>query len=146
MRNKIITIFVVFWLVIFNYESCRAMFLNPFFGHDLPKLKFLFPPAGWVMFYTVSDSYGYAEVFGVKDGRAQWIDPHDILTTRPILYDNVHRNALISVLDQQAKPAFCAYLKQKFPYFESFMVTYTNYPSVIKNRYEQQQALMYECR
>ena len=99
MRNKLITIFVIIWLVIFNYESMRGMFLIPWLKRDLPKVKFLFPPAGWIMFYKVDDSYGYVEVYGVKDGRTQLIDPHDILQIRPVGYDNIHRNALITVLD-----------------------------------------------
>jgi hypothetical protein len=112
---------------------------------DLPKLKFLFPPAGWIMFYNVNDNYGNVEVYGVKNGQTQLIDPHDILQTRSIGYDNIHRNALISVLDGQMQGPFCTFLKHKFSYFDSFMVTYSNYPSVTTKPLEKQQSVIYEC-
>lgn len=98
------------------------------------------------MFYNVDNGYGYAEVYGVKGNQTQWIDPHDILQTRPIGYDNIHRNALVSVLDGQMQGAFCAFLKRKFNTFEAFIVTYSNYPDVVRNRFEKQQAVAYECR
>lgn len=146
MRNKVITVFVIVWLIVFNYESCRGMFLNPLFHRDLPKLKLLFPPAGWIMFYAVGDSYGYTEVYGVKNGQTQAIDPHDILQVRPIGYDNIHRNALVSVLDAHMQEPFCAFLKRKFPYFDGFMVMYANYPSVTTQPLLKEQRLAYECR
>jgi hypothetical protein len=140
-----ITVFVIIWLVVFNYESVRLFYLSPLFHRELPKIKFLFPPAGWVMFYQVGNSYGHAEVYGIKDGRGQLIDPHQVLQTRAIGYDNINRNALVAVLDQRAAQPFCRYLKRKFPYFDSFAVTYVNYPSVIERPFEKNQGLMYEC-
>ena len=145
MRNKLITIFVIVWLIIFNYESTRAFYLEPLFGRHLPKLKFLFPPAGWVMFYNVDNSYSHAEVYGFKAGRSQMIDPHLILQTRPIGYDNINRNALVTVLDRDASKQFCTFLHRKFSYFDSFAVTYVNYPELTKQPLERQQAISYEC-
>ncbi len=139
MRNKLITVFVIGWLTLFLYESLL------YFNRDWRGIKFLFPPAGWIMFYNVGESYGYAEVYGVKDGRTQAIDPHQILQTRAIGYDNIHRNALVSVLDQHMARSFCVFLRRRFPYFDNFIVTYVNYPSVTQRPFEKQQAVAYEC-
>ena len=146
MRNIFISIFVVIWLSVFHYESTRHFYLEPLLDRHLPKVKFLFPPAGWIMFFNVGESYGYTEVYGVKDGRAQLIDPYQILQTRAIGYDNIHRNALVSVLSREVEKPFCDYLRRKFPYFDSFLVTYSNYPSVIQRPFEKEQAIAYECR
>ena len=137
--------FVICWLVVFNYESTRHFYLEPLLKCELPKLKFLFPPAGWIMFYNVEEGYGMAEVYGVKDGQTQLIDPHQILQTRAIGYDNIHRNALISVLVRDVEKPFCDYLIRKFPYFDRFLVTYVQYPSVIKQPFERLQNVAYEC-
>ena len=146
MRNIVITIFVILWLIAFNYESTRYFYLQPLFHRQLPKIKFLFPPAGWIMFFNVNDSYGYAEVYGVKNGQTQLIDPHQILQTRPIGYDNINRNALSSVLSPGTQQTFCAFLHRKIPFFDNFLVTYVNYPSLVKNSLERQQAIAYECK
>lgn len=98
------------------------------------------------MFYNVNDSYGFAEVYGVKNGHPQLIDPHQILQTRPIGYDNINRNALSSVLSAGMEQPFCAFLHRKFPYFDNFLVTYVNYPSLIKEPFERQQGIAYECK
>ena len=50
-RNTIITIFVIVWLTVFHYESTRGYWLESIFKTKLMKVKFLFPPAGWIMFY-----------------------------------------------------------------------------------------------
>ncbi|MDO8580528.1 MAG: hypothetical protein Q7S13_03515, partial [Candidatus Omnitrophota bacterium] len=50
VRNIFISLFVIVWLGIFHYESTRAFFLEPLFHRPLYKFKFLFPPAGWIMF------------------------------------------------------------------------------------------------
>ena len=146
MRNTIISIFAVIWLIIFNYESTRHFYLEPFFKRELPKVKFLFPPAGWIMFFNVGDSFGLAEVYGLKDGRTQLIDPHQVLATRAIGYDNIHRNALSTVLDRGVANNFCAFLKRKFPYFDGFLVTYAQYPSVVAKPFEKSQTIAYECK
>ena len=99
------------------------------------------------MFYNVDNGYGYAQVYGVKNGKTQAIDPHVILQTRAIGYDNISRNALVSVLTGGGiEKSFCAFLRRKFPYFESFLVTYVNYPSVTERPFEQLQTIAYECR
>ena len=146
VRNSLISIFVVVWLFVFHYESTRYFYLQPLFKRALPQVKFLFPPAGWIMFFNVDDGYGQAEVYGVKDGRAQFIDPHQILTTRAIGYDNIHRNALSTVLSRDLSQNFCAFLKRKFPYFDSFLVTYAQYPSLIERPFEKMQSIAYECK
>src|SRR4051812_49155854 len=107
-RKIIISIFVIIWLIVFNYESTRAFYLEPLLHRPLPKLKFLFPPAGWIMFFNIENSFGYAQVYGVKNGRSQAIDPHDILQTRPIGYDNIHRDALLEVLSADMIHPFCS--------------------------------------
>ncbi len=145
VKNIIISIFVVVWLVVFHYESTCHFYWEPLSGRPLPKMKFLFPPAGWIMFYNVGDNYGYTEVYGVKDGRTQLIDPHQILQTRAIGYDNIIRNALVTVLSRDVAGSFCAFLHRKFPYFDNFLVTYVNYPSLTQRPFEKTQAVVYEC-
>ena len=145
LKNIVITIFVIFWTLLFHYESTRVFYLNPIFQRDLPKTPLLFPPAGWIMFYNVDERYGFAEVYGVKDNHPQLIDPHLILPTRDICYDNVHRNVLSAVLSEQAKRPFCGYLRRKFPYFDKFFVTYVGYPSLDQEPLRRVQQLMYVC-
>lgn len=130
LRNFGISLFVIVWLAVFHYESIRYFYLNPFFGRELPKVKFLFPPAGWVMFFNVGNGFGATQVYGLKDGRQQTIDPHQILQTREIGYDNIHRNVLSTVLTPGLREDFCKFLKRKFPYFDGFWVTYINYPAL----------------
>ena len=146
LRNSIITIFVICWTILFHYESTRYFYLNPFFKRDLPKMKFLFPPAGWIMFFNVDESYGFAEVYGVKDGQAQLIDPHEILRTRAIGYDNIYRNVLSTVLSPHFQGPFCRFLERKFPDFDGFVVTAVEYPSVIKERHRRLQQVVYQCK
>lgn len=146
IRSVFISVFVIIWIVLFNYESTRHFYLEPWLRRPLPKTKLLFPPAGWIMFFNLEPSYGHAQVYGIKNGRTDPIDPHQILETRAIGYDNIRRNALVGVLSRGTKETFCAYLRRKFPYYEGFAVTYVNYPSVIQNPYERQQMVAYECR
>jgi len=115
LKKIFISLFVVVWLVLFNYESTRHFYLTPLFGRTLPKLPLLFPPAGWIMFFQVGDREGHVQVYGVKDGVEHLIDPHDILETRAVLYDNIHRNVMINVLYEGMRPRFCRFLKRKFP-------------------------------
>ena len=145
-RNILISIFVITWLVVFHYESTRYFYLEPLLKRPLPKVKFLFPPAGWIMFFNVSDSFGYAEVYGIKDGQSQLIDPHQILQTRAIGYDNIHRNALITVLAREMQRPFCGYLRRKFPSFDNFVITYVEYPHLSTQPFERIQRAIYECR
>ena len=146
IRNTCITIFTILWVLVFHYESTRHFYLNPFFKKELPKLKFLFPPAGWIMFYQVDDTAGYAEVYGVKDGKPQRIDPHDIIETRTIGYDNIHRNILSGVLYRERQASFSRFLKRKFPYFDSFLVTYVQYPSLTKTPNKKIEQVVYQVK
>ncbi len=98
------------------------------------------------MFFNVNDGYGYVEVYGLKNGQPQLIDPHQILQTRAIGYDNINRNALITVLDRNLARSFCGFLRRNLPYFDSFAVTYVNYPRLTQQSFERQQQLAYECR
>ncbi len=145
VRNSLISVFVIIWTLIFHYESIRHFYLNPFFGRNLPQLKFLFPPAGWIMFYNVNDSYSCAEVYGIKGGQVQLIDPHQILVTRAIGYDNIHRNALSTVLDYELKDYFCRFLERKFPYFDRYLVMLAYWPSVTKTPHRKLQRVAYQC-
>ena len=146
IKRILISIFCLVFVFIFHYESLRAFYLNPFFGRDLPKLKFLFPPAGWIMFFNVDDGYGLAEVYGVREGEKEFIDPHRILETKAILYDNIHRNVLSGVLSVRYRRGFCRFLKRKFPDFEGFLVVGAYYPSVIKTPDKKLTTVEYICR
>jgi len=145
LRNKLISIFVIVWLGVFYYESTCVYYLQPLFKRELPRMKFLFPPAGWVMFYNIEDNFGYAEVYGVKDGNPQLIDPHQILQTRAIGYDNINRNALVTVLSPGMDQSFCPYLKRRFPYFEKFLVTDVEYPQLTEEPFDRRQEVVYQC-
>lgn len=145
MRKVAISIFVIGWTLLFHYESTRLFYLSPIFGHELPKVKFLFPPAGWIMFYNIDESYSRAEVYGIKGDEATLIDPHDIFETRWVGYDNIHRNILVSVLDPGTASSFCSYLKRKFPAHESFGVVHAIWPSVVKDKQDKRYRIAYEC-
>ncbi len=146
-RDSCISIFVVVWLLIFHYESLRAHYLNPLFKRDLPKVKFLFPPAGWIMFYRVSPGASAVEVYGVdRNGQPQLIDPHDILQTRPIGYDNIHRGVLFSFAEPANQRQTCAFLHRKLKYFQSFFIVYVQYADISKERFLQQRYVLYQCQ
>ena len=113
LRNAAISIFVVLWLFIFHSE--------------LPKFKFLFPPAGWIMFFNVDDTYSHVEVYG-KMGGVHSIDPHDIFRTRTFGFDNIHRNVLSAVGSRENAAAFCQYLAWRLPSCEDFVITLVYYP------------------
>ena len=97
------------------------------------------------MFYNIGDSFSHTEVYGVKDGNPQLIDPHQILQTRAIGYDNINRNALLTVLSPSMSNSFCPFLKRRFPYFEKFMVTHVEYPHLTEQPFERTQSAVYEC-
>ncbi len=145
LRNVYITIFVIFWTLLFHYESLRNFYLNPLFKTELPKVKFLFPPAGWIMFFHVDDAYGYVEVYGQKGKDVQLLDPHEIFRTRTIGFDNVHRNVLSTVADTHLAKPFCKYLEYRFPYFDRFFVTGIYYPSIVKEPFKRLQQVKYQC-
>ena len=144
-RNRFITVFVVIWLALFHYESVRHFYLEPLVKQSLPKMKFLFPPAGWIMFFNVDDRFGYREVYGIKEGKLQSIDPHEIVRTRTIGYDNIYRGVLGTVANPARAKDFCKYLNYRFPYFESFAVNLVYYPSITKEPYRRLQQVEYVC-
>lgn len=145
-RNLVISVFVVAWTLLFHYESIRFFYLNPLFHRNLPKTKFLFPPAGWIMFFNVGDNFANAEVYGVKDGVPQFLDPHLILTTRAIGYDNIHRGALTTVFSEELKSPFCRFLRRKFPTFDNFYVLAVYWPSLTKTPQRKLQKVLYQCQ
>ncbi len=151
LRNAFITILVICWGLLFHYESVRYFYLNPFVKNigvenlEFPKIKFLFPPAGWIMFYNVGDQYSTPEVYGVKGNQPQLIDPHDIFRTRTIGYDNIHRGILHSATSKGVEKRFCSYLNRRFPYFDRLLVTVNYYPSMIEEPYHKQQQVRYQC-
>ena len=144
-RNLAISVFVVLWLALFHYESLRHSYLCPALGRQLPKCKFLFPPAGWIMFYNVSEQEVRAEVYGKKGEKLEWIDPHRIFANRWLGYDNIHRNVLVTVLDRWSSRYFCEYLKRKFPEYRSFYVMQAVIPSNIRAPGKRRLQTVYVC-
>ncbi|MBI4596793.1 MAG: hypothetical protein HY737_00135 [Candidatus Omnitrophica bacterium] len=130
--DRSITLFVILWLLVFFYETFRLHYLSPLLGRELPKLNFLFPPAGWIMFYNVDAGYGFAQVYGVKDNTPTELDPHQIFRTKAVGYDNLRRNVLIEVLSPHHATNFCRYLRWKFPAYDDFAVVEAGYPDVIR--------------
>ena len=145
-RSIPITWFVICWTLLFQYETLRANYLSPLVGQRLPKLALLFPPAGWIMFYNVDRTYGFAEVHGIKNGQPFVIDPHDIFSTKAIGYDNIRRNVLIEVLYQDHAQQFCRYLRRKFPHYDAFTVLYGQYPDLIATPTRVEYRVAYQCQ
>ncbi len=157
-HNRAITWFVICWILLFHYESLRANYLNPLLPPGprvlavplgrwmLPKWPLLFPPAGWIMFYNVSKPYGFAEVYGLQRGRSVLIDPHAILQTRAVGYDNIHRNVLIGILSEGHAPAFCRYLRRKFTGYDGFVVVYAEYPDPVEQPERILRQVAYRCQ
>ncbi len=145
-RSVAITCFVIAWIVLFQYETLRASYLTPLFHRPLPKFQFLFPPAGWIMFFRVDQSYGFSEVYGLRGTEPVKLDPHDIFETKAVGYDNIRRNVLVGVLDRQDAPAFCYYLKRRFPAYEAFAVVYAQYPDLIATPDRIVRQLAYRCQ
>ena len=146
-RNACISAFVIAWLCLYAYESLRLHYLSPLVGRELPKTKFLFPPAGWIMFYEVEPKEGHAEVYGVRGRQLELIDPHTIFATRFVGYDNIRRNVLISVLSQQYAEPFCRFLRRKFRdlQYDGFVVGYAECPSVTEQPPRVVRQALYEC-
>lgn len=144
-RRIAIGVFVAAWLFVFNYESLRYNYLGRWLGADLPKVRWLFPPAGWIMFYRVDGADGRAEVYGRKGAQAELIDPHRIFATRWVGYDNIHRNVLITVLRPAYAGDFCRYLRRKFPEYDGFVVMEAWVPSVVEKPQETVRQLAYRC-
>lgn len=144
-RNTRITWFVLCWTLLFHYESLRAGYLSPLVKRELPKCPLLFPPAGWIMFFQVDRSYGFAEVYGIQDDRPRLLDPHDVFRTRALGYDNIHRNVLIGALSRSRAEAFCRYLHWKFPTEDAFLVVYALYPDLIEAPEQLLRQVAYRC-
>ena len=145
-HDRAITWFVICWSLVFFYETFRASYLSPLFGRQLPKLPLLFPPAGWIMFFNVDRSYGFAEVYGTRNGQRTLLDPHDIFSTKAVGYDNIHRNMLVGVLSQHEAQPFCRYLMRKFPAYDEFLVVYAQYPDVANQPDTVYRQVAYRCR
>ena len=161
-RNTLITIFVICWTLIFQYETLRASYLSPLVlrlrsapalseaeglaGRELPKLPFLFPPAGWIMFFNVDKSYGFAEVYGFQGSQRVKLNPHEIFETRAVGYDNIHRNVLVGVLSADDASNFCRYLRRKLPSYDGFIVAYAQYPDLINTPDLVLRQVAYPCR
>jgi hypothetical protein len=148
-RNVLISSFVILWTLFFHYQTFRLHYLNPWFQQvfkqELPHIPLLFPPAGWIMFYQIDPGYGFAEVYGIRDTKPVLLDPHDILETRAVGYDNIHRNALIGVLSRGLAPSFCRFLRRKFPTYDGFLVVYAEYPDVVKMPDRVVRQVAYRC-
>lgn len=144
-RNRVITCFVIVWILAFHYESLRAFYLDPLAGRPLPKIKFLFPPAGWIMFYKVDQDYGHVRVIGYKNGQNFEIDPHEIFRVRTIGYDNVHRGVISAAASSRNREAFCNHLYRRFDAVDSFTVVSTYYPNFVEKPYEQYSQILYSC-
>ncbi|OGX34606.1 MAG: hypothetical protein A3C36_02260 [Omnitrophica WOR_2 bacterium RIFCSPHIGHO2_02_FULL_52_10] len=144
-RNWLITCFVILWCLAFHYESVRYFYLEPLAGRPLPKIKFLFPPAGWIMFYRVDRSYGHVRVFGYKGDQGMEIDPHEIFRVRTIGYDNIHRGVIGSAASSHNQAAFCEHLRRRFGDMDSFRIVSTYYPDFVAHPYEQYHQILYSC-
>ena len=147
-RDVLISVFVVLWTLFFHYQTLRVSYLNPLcvraFKRELPLIPLLFPPAGWIMFYRVDASYGFAEVYGIRDQQPIQLDPHEIFQTWAVGYDNIHRNMLISVLAPDRAEGFCRFLRRKFPSYDMFAVAYGEYQDVTTSA-EPRHQVVYRC-
>ena len=144
-RHHVITAFVILWTLVFHYETLRLHYLSPLVGYQLPKVKFLFPPAGWIMFFSVEHSYGFAEVYGLRDKHPERLDPHAIFETTAVGYDNIHRNVLVSLLEPDVATSCCPFLARKFPAYPEFAVVYAVYPDVVAEPERVVRYLAYRC-
>ena len=144
-RHIFITVLVCLWLALFTYETFRGFQLKVLLKRDLPKTRFLFPPAGWIMFYKVGSTGGFYEVYGMKNKKPQLIDPHDIFRTRTIGYDNLHRGILGSAAQKRRGQDFCRFLRYRFPYFDEFVISGVYLPKMVENPYERYDNVQYKC-
>ena len=97
------------------------------------------------MFFNVDCGYGFAEVYGLRSGQHEMIDPHKIFQTKAVGYDNIRRNVAVGVLSQEAVGPFCRYLKWKFPAYEAFTVVYAQYPDIVNTPDQISRHVAYRC-
>jgi len=97
------------------------------------------------MFYNIDDRTSYVEVYGIKGQQSQIIDPHDIIRTRTVGYDNIHRGILGQVTYSQYYRSFCNFLNYRFDYFDRFLITIVSHPNMSENPYERYQKVLYQC-
>ena len=144
-RNFFISVFVILWCLAFHYESARHFYLEPLAKRPLPKIKFLFPPAGWIMFFRVDEAYGHLRVFGFKDGQSFEVDPHEVFRVRTIGFDNIHRGIMGAAASRRNSGAFCKQLYSRFEYFDSFRILYDYYPNFVTEPAKRYQQIFYSC-
>lgn len=144
-RNCVISIFGIVWIILFQYVSLRHFYLEPFFQKKLWKPKFLFPPAGWIMFYRVDNRFATTQVYGFRDQQPYLIDPHDIFRTRTIGYDNIYRGIVGAVHEQSNRQSFCGYLKRRFPEYQRFVIMFEVYPDMVHKPQLRQKKISYQC-
>ena len=152
LRDQFISIFVVIWLLVFMYNTARHFLLRPlwtkFFPQsaiEFPINKFLFPPAGPIMFYNVDDSFGSFRVSGIKDGQLYELNPHQVVLNRTLFYDNIHRGVLGVVAARESIPDFCRMMVRRFPEFDDIAVGIRQYPSLIRSRTLYKEGWLYRC-
>lgn len=145
IRNVLITFFVIIWSLAFHYESLRYFYIQPFFKQPLPKIKFLFPPAGWIMFFRVEQSFGFVEVYGTKDNQTFELDLHDIFDVRTVGFDNIHRGIMNSAAQKSLGKSFCRHLFRKFKYFDSFVIVNNYFPEFIDKPFKKYKQVSYRC-
>lgn len=97
------------------------------------------------MFYHIGTSAGFAEIHARDEHQTTVLDPHDILETKAIGYDNIHRNVLVGVLYKERASAFCRFLTYKFPQYQAFAVVYASYPNIITQPDRLERSLVYKC-
>lgn len=146
VRNSFIVLFSILWLLAFHYESIRYFYLQPFSKSPLYKVKFLFPPAGWIMFFNVGPASGDIQIYGTKGNYKQLIDPHDIFRTRTIAFDNIHRGIVGGIAGERKRPETCRYLFWKFPGFDYFDIHYVDYPDVTQGPYIRREVVLFRCQ
>jgi hypothetical protein len=144
-QKALVSAFIAAWTLVFHYESLRYSFLDPLVGRELPKVKFLFPPAGWIMFYKVDKADGFAEVYGRKGEAVELIDPHRIFETRWLGYDDIRRNVLVTALEPAYARDFCGFLERKFPGYDGFDVVEAWIPDVTEKAPRILRQVAYKC-
>ncbi len=153
LRDHFISLFVVIWLMVFMLNTTRHLLLEPFLKRSFPGFslalavnKFLFPPAGPIMFFNVDDSFGFYRVSGIKNGKLFDLNPHEVILNRTLFYDNIHRGVLGAIGDPGSVVSFCRWMHGRFPEFDDFAVGVRQYPALKKSRYVYQEGWLYRCR